>query len=342
MERISGFHQIIRKLYQTALVLLSIIIVCTAIQYDFQISWVIFAVAMMYGLYLYYHLRYRKPTTIGYFVIELAFILLLVFSGSHLAVYLFPLLIFRRAAYAQPPGIYLEVVLTSALYLGVTYISYTTVLDNINDVCMIGLAAVLAQPMVQIAQSLQADREKLLLRLDKVEESYHQATELALRDGLTGLYNYRALQAHIGGIDDAGFAILLIDVDRFKDFNDQYGHIVGDQVLVKIGQTILENVRRRDKVYRYGGEEFAVVLEDTSDELAMFTAERIRQRVANQTIECDGQLLNGVTISMGVATFDEAKIASCAMLEQADKALYEAKAKGRNKVVFFAEPNLSM
>jgi diguanylate cyclase (GGDEF)-like protein len=196
--------------------------------------------------------------------------------------------------------------------------------------------------VVRITKSLQTDKEKLRLKLNKAEKSYQKAAELALRDGLTGLYNYRALQEHIGGINNTSFAILLIDVDHFKEFNDQYGHMVGDQVLIQISQVILDSVRRSDKVFRYGGEEFAVVLEDSDDEAAMFMAERIRMQVASQTIDCDGQVLKRVTISIGVATFLDTKMPSYQMLEQADKALYAAKAKGRNNVVFFIEPTISI
>lgn len=264
-----------------------------------------------------------------------------------MAVYLFLLLILRRAVFSQQPNIYIEAALIGLVYLVIQWlhgprVDYVAWRHGICDVFIIGLAAVLAQPVVRITKVLQDDREKLLIKLNRAEESYQKAAELALRDGLTGLYNYRALQEHINSVGNTRFAFLLIDVDYFKDFNDQYGHIVGDQVLMQIGQLIMENVRRSDKVYRYGGEEFAVVLEDADEEVAMFTAERIRVRVANQAIECSGQPINGVTVSTGVAIFKESQLSGYQILEQADKALYEAKARGRNNVVFFIEPGMSM
>lgn len=350
MERISEFQRIIRTLCQATWLLLCIIVICAAIHIDLQFAWITYVLVAIYGmyLYLYQHGRGYRPTTTGHFMLEATLILLLDWaSRSPLVIYLFPLLILRRAAFAREPNIYLEAVFVGVLYLGSrwlhdAYAYYAPWTYAISDVFMIGLAVLLAQPVVQLTKSLQADREKLRQKLNKAEESYQRAAELALRDGLTGLYNYRALQEHISRLDDADFAILLMDVDHFKVFNDQYGHMVGDRVLFQIGQVILENVRRSDKVYRYGGEEFAVVLEDADDEMALFTAERIRSRVANQALECSGQMLKSITISLGVAVFKESKMSGYQMLEQADKALYEAKARGRNNVVFFMEPTISV
>ena len=347
MERISEFEKIIRTVYQAAWIALGIIFVCTAIRFQCRAGWLMYVLICGYGAYLYFHFKTGKPTNLAYFSFEVLFILAMDwFGGSPLAVYLFPMLVLRRAAYVSKSNIYLEVLLICALYLGGRLTLgprdyYMDWVSRLFDVLMLVLAAALAHPLVRITKSLQADREALQMKLHKVEASYQQAAELALRDGLTGLYNYRAFQAHVNGLDGTGFAILLIDVDHFKNFNDRYGHIVGDQVLVQLGQVILENVRRNDRVYRYGGEEFAVLLENMDSEMAVFTAERIRTRVEQQTFTCEGLALNGVTISLGVAVFRNAKISGSEILEQADKALYEAKARGRNNVVFFINPEIS-
>lgn len=342
MERISD------TLYRASWMLLGIIVGCTAIQRGGQAGWVVYLLPLLYGIYLYYHTKYCHPTATSHFFAELVLILFLDWVGkSPLVVYLFLLLILRRAAYSKEPNIYIEALLVGVFHvvgrwLHGSQVFYDTWIYTAYDLVMIGLAVLLAQPVVRITKSLQTDKEKLRLKLNKAEKSYQKAAELALRDGLTGLYNYRALQEHIGGINNTSFAILLIDVDHFKEFNDQHGHLVGDQVLIQISQVILDSVRRSDKVFRYGGEEFAVVLEDSDDEAAMFMAERIRMQVASQTIDCDGQVLKRVTISIGVATFLDTKMPSYQMLEQADKALYAAKAKGRNNVVFFIEPTISI
>lgn len=349
MKGIIGFQKITRVLYQASGILIFAIAASSGMHDRVEAIWTTYLLAGIYGLYLYYHAKGGKPTSMQYFAAEVVLILLLDwFATSPFIIYLFPLLIIRRAAdTACEAAIYLEAGFVGVLYLVIRMlhapqIAYPAWLYVINDMFMLGFTVIIAQMVLHLSKSLQADKEKLRLKLDKVEASYQKAAELAMRDGLTGLYNYRALQEHISGIGDAGFAILLIDVDHFKDFNDRYGHLVGDQVLVQIGQVILENVRRSDRVYRYGGEEFAVVLEETDDEVALFTAERIRLRVAGQAIKRGGQQLKSVTISSGVAVFKGSKITSHQVLEQADKALYEAKAKGRNNVVFFIEPQLSL
>lgn len=348
MERMSEFDKIIRTLYQASWIALGIIFVCTAIHFRCKAGWLMYLLVCSYGAYLYFHQKSGKPTNLAYFSFEVLFILAMDWFGeSPLVVYLFPMLILRRAAYVSKSNVYLEVVLICALYLGGRLMLgprdyYIDWVSRLFDVFMLALAAALAHPLVQITKSLQADREALRMKLSKVEESYQKAAELALRDGLTGLYNYRAFQEHVNGLGDTGFAVLLIDVDHFKDFNDRYGHIVGDQVLAQIGQVILENVRRNDRVYRYGGEEFAVLLENMDSEMAVFTAERIRARVEQQTFTFEELTLDGVTISLGVAVFRDATISGVQILEQADKALYEAKARGRNNVVFFINPELSL
>lgn len=348
MERISEFERIVRILYQASWIALALILACTAMQYNLAAGWPTYLIVIIYGLYLVFHMKYEKPANFIYFSFELLCILLLEWLGhSPLSVYLFPMLILRRAAYVSKANVYPEVMLIGVTYMAVRFLhgqqnSSIPWMSSLFDVLMFALVAALAQSLVQVARSLQADREYLRSELNKAEASYRKAQELALRDGLTGLYNYRAFQEHINGLGEAGFAILLIDVDHFKDFNDRYGHIIGDQVLTQIGQVIMENVRRGDKVFRYGGEEFAVVLEDTDHETAKFTAERIRARVAQQDIECEGQTLTSVTISLGVAVFQDTKISAGQILDKADKALYEAKARGRNNVVFFIDPSLSM
>lgn len=343
MERMSEFEKIIRILYQASWVALGIIFVCTAIHFRCNAGGPIYLLGCIYGAYLYYHLKCGKPASFAYFFLELLLVLAMDWlGGSPLAVYLFPMLILRRAAYVSKANVYPEVALICALYLGGQLVLgpreyYMDWAGRIFNVFMLALAAVLARPLVQITKSLQADREALRLKLNRVEQSYQKAAELALRDGLTGLYNYRAFKEHVKGMGDTGFAILLIDVDRFKDFNDRYGHIVGDQVLIQIGQVIVENVRHNDRVYRYGGEEFAVLLAKMDDEMAVLTAERIRTRVEQHTFTFENLTLGGITISLGVAVFREATIPEEEIFEQADKALYEAKARGRNNVVVFID-----
>lgn len=175
----------------------------------------------------------------------------------------------------------------------------------------------------------------------KLRESLHQA---ATRDVLTGLYNrrffdessqremLRALRQQAKG-DYAGLALMMIDIDHFKLFNDTHGHEVGDQVLREVAQVLQSQTRGSDVAARYGGEEFTIVLADITDELALERAQRVRQAVEQLVLHPSGKDVGTVTISIGVAHFPLHGTTVDALLLAADKALYEAKRTGRNRVV---------
>jgi diguanylate cyclase (GGDEF)-like protein len=164
--------------------------------------------------------------------------------------------------------------------------------------------------------------------------SYRQAVELASRDPLTGVQNRMALSSSLQREVDLAhrqqvtLSMLVIDIDHFKAFNDEYGHAFGDDVLTTVAQTIANTVRRSDLLFRYGGEEFVVLASHTGEEGAMLLAERIRENVAAmQTVR--GRAIQ-VTVSVGVARL-HAKETAEAFFERADKAVYSAKSNGRNR-----------
>ncbi len=168
---------------------------------------------------------------------------------------------------------------------------------------------------------------------------YEKEKKRALRDGLTGLYNHRFFQEFLSKQiekskrDKSIFSLLLIDIDRFKKFNDTYGHLAGDQVLREISNVIIGSLRSSDIAARYGGEEIAVILIDTNEENAVRTAEKIRMNIDNHSIILNGQseAIN-VTVSIGTATYKEG-ITKDELIMIADNALYKAKEEGRNKVI---------
>jgi diguanylate cyclase (GGDEF)-like protein len=124
-------------------------------------------------------------------------------------------------------------------------------------------------------------------------------------------------------------AVVLLDVDRFKDYNDGYGHLAGDELLASLGMTLKDVLRDSDTVYRYGGEEFLAILTDQDTESATVAAERLRRAVRGLEMDHpDGGL---VTISAGVATVRRGEIPA-ELLARADRALYAAKAAGRDCV----------
>nr|WP_244197601.1 sensor domain-containing diguanylate cyclase [Caballeronia ptereochthonis] len=164
---------------------------------------------------------------------------------------------------------------------------------------------------------------------------------LARTDGLTGLHNRRTL----GEILDQEwrrarrtrslFSLLFVDIDRFKAYNDAYGHQAGDDALAAVAHCIGENIRRpADTAARYGGEEFVVVLPDTSADGARCIAEKIRKAISDLAIEHAGSEYGRVTASIGLASWrPELDVDVSALIRVADEALYNAKACGRNRVM---------
>jgi diguanylate cyclase (GGDEF)-like protein len=166
---------------------------------------------------------------------------------------------------------------------------------------------------------------------------YRQTIELAITDGLTGLYVQRYYKERVR--DEVFRAlehqfplcVLMIDVDHFKSYNDRYGHLVGDRVLKCVAQILKETIRTVDLAARYGGEEFSVLLLKTPLDGAEKVAERIRQKVQEQEVLAAKQVTH-VTVSIGVAELNPTLKNVEAFIDFADQALYQAKAAGRNRV----------
>ena len=166
---------------------------------------------------------------------------------------------------------------------------------------------------------------------------------LATTDGLTELYNHRYFQEQMiqnietGKRYDRKFSLIMIDIDFFKKFNDTYGHQSGDAVLRQVAQILKKNVRSTDVVCRYGGEEMAIILTQTSKDEALITAQKICNAVSAQPLKIvNGNDVN-VTISLGVATYSEDGETTQEMIKYADDCLYVAKEHGRNQVGNFAK-----
>jgi diguanylate cyclase (GGDEF)-like protein len=179
-----------------------------------------------------------------------------------------------------------------------------------------------------------------LVRLDPSDEQFQREMyERTVRDAMTGLYNRAYFLNEIGALvaryaaQGIGMAVLMLDLDHFKRINDRYGHLVGDAVLQEVAAVIRESTRAEDMVARYGGEEFVVALPVSAPDLATERAERIRSNLAERRILAGGQEIR-VTVSIGLAFGPPGRSRSDrALLEMADKALYQAKADGRDRVV---------
>jgi diguanylate cyclase (GGDEF)-like protein len=177
---------------------------------------------------------------------------------------------------------------------------------------------------------------------DAVEEAaQRQLLDAALRDSSTRAFNRRYFQERLQGEvafadrHQVPLALLLLDVDHFKEINDQYGHPVGDEVLRKLVDVLSQTLRCEDVLARYGGEEFVVLARRSNRALGMEFAERLRRRVAGSQLLPAGQPAT-VTLSIGVAAFPIADVplehAPARLIELADAALYRAKNAGRNRV----------
>ncbi|NLS03214.1 PleD family two-component system response regulator [Rhizobium sp. P32RR-XVIII] len=189
-----------------------------------------------------------------------------------------------------------------------------------------------------IARSLTQIRRKRYN--DRLRASVKQTIELAVTDPLTGLNNRRYLDNHLNLLFSRSMArgrplsVLITDIDRFKQVNDTHGHDAGDQVLKEFANRIRSTVRGADLACRYGGEEFVVVMPDTSPEVAAAVAERLRAAVESIPFQLKSaeQALN-VTASFGISSRLSSVLTPDQLMKQADLALYEAKNTGRNRVV---------
>jgi len=196
--------------------------------------------------------------------------------------------------------------------------------------------------------------EELLLRLRRVLKERQLGTErtrmmeklqkLAITDGLTKLYNSRSFYTQLELEVDRfnrykhSLALLLLDIDNFKEYNDSYGHLEGDKVLVRFSQIIKSCLRANDSAYRYGGEEFTVILPETNGDEAKTVAQRIRSSLEAEKYKPVPGKVARITISIGVTQcYPKEELST--FIRRADKAMYLSKENGRNRVsVLLAEP----
>jgi len=196
-----------------------------------------------------------------------------------------------------------------------------------------GEVGYLTQVFNNMVVRLREGREALDAANETLRRKNEELERLSVTDGLTGLYNRRRLMEAVN--DEARrsqrlkhtFAVLMVDVDHFKKYNDSFGHLAGDGVLARVAAILREATREVDHVARYGGEEFLVMLPETGMPEALEIAERIRARIAEEVFP--GRRM---TVSIGVAEFPLHGDSPEQVIAAADEALYEAKREGRDKV----------
>lgn len=197
---------------------------------------------------------------------------------------------------------------------------------------------------VQVPPELHRVAEEFNHMISRIQESEKTLAELGRLDSLTGLPNRRAfdgafaeLWARFVKLDEP-CCLMSIDIDHFKSINDNYGHAAGDEVLRSTAHLMKSNMRPADRVYRVGGEEFAVLMPETTADEAQEVAERIRQSIAATPVPFDNSEVQ-LTISIGLAEAMDG-VESKLVIEAADAALYLAKNSGRNRVVVSGKPDL--
>jgi diguanylate cyclase (GGDEF)-like protein len=189
--------------------------------------------------------------------------------------------------------------------------------------------------------------EELLLRVKRVlrerklsNERVHmleKLKKLSITDGLTKLYNSRHFYNQLKGEVDRSnrykhpLSLLIMDIDNFKDYNDSYGHLEGDKVLVRIGKVIKPLLRKMDSAYRYGGEEFTFILPETIGSEAETVAQRIRKAVKAEVFSPTGTEDVSISVSLGVTEYCPKEDVPV-FIQRADKALYQSKESGRDRV----------
>lgn len=168
---------------------------------------------------------------------------------------------------------------------------------------------------------------------------YQETEQLAVTDGLTGVNNHRYFQSFFERELNRAkrykhpLALIMLDIDHFKKFNDKFGHPVGDLVLKTVTEILKQQAREVDLVARYGGEEFMLVLPETGKKEAVMLAERIRLAVKKHALtDVQNKPLPNITVSLGVSSYPENGSEKDQLIDYADKCLYKAKAGGRDLV----------
>lgn len=196
--------------------------------------------------------------------------------------------------------------------------------------------------------------EELLLRIKRVlrerkltherNEMVHKLKKLAITDGLTNLYNsrkfYEQLEKEVERFHryKHPLSLMMFDIDHFKKFNDTYGHLEGDKVLIRVAKIINSTLRTMDTAYRYGGEEFTIILPETSASEAEYVASRVKEKLENKAHITESGESVSVTASIGLTEYKPTENIH-SFVNRADKAMYTSKENGRNQITVLLDNN---
>ncbi|MFA6920722.1 MAG: GGDEF domain-containing protein [Gallionella sp.] len=203
-----------------------------------------------------------------------------------------------------------------------------------------------AQAIVESGGSMNQQLATAQKEISELRENLAKATIESERDFLTAAYNRKAFDKRLlqaleeAKANESDLTLIMLDIDHFKLFNDNFGHLIGDEVLKIVAKTIGDSVKGMDTVARFGGEEFAVILPKTPVGGGMIVAESIRKTIASKELKrkSTGEHYGQITISLGVAAFRHHDDSPATLIKRADDALYRSKKAGRNRVT---QENLS-
>jgi diguanylate cyclase (GGDEF)-like protein len=229
-----------------------------------------------------------------------------------------------------------------------TYIIMLTAIDDKPKVVM-GLESGADEYLTKPFDSMEliarvASGERIIKLEEQLTLANRKMEILAMYDGLTGLFNRRAIEEHaeaelgLAQRKERPLSIILLDIDHFKNFNDQYGHKSGDYILRQLAQILTENLRQYDRAGRWGGDEFILILPETQISEAVMVAERLRIKTSETKLSLENGEQISMQISLGVACVSGHYPPLIKFIDAADQALYQAKQSSRNRVCGYDQP----
>jgi len=167
--------------------------------------------------------------------------------------------------------------------------------------------------------------------------NHNKVKRLSVTDGLTNLYNHSYFHNQLQDKEGEKYSVAILDIDNFKDFNDQYGHQAGDEVLRQLSEVLKSEIREDDIVARYGGEEFVIYFNVVDQRVLSRVINRLMEKIRGLEIDFEGEKLT-ITVSIGVTVNQAGEYSAERLIKQADTALYIAKGTGRDMVKFYRNP----